>query len=105
MSDNHETILVPQGFQERSSAVKRPKLSAERANVGIFEFNLKEHDIDSDSNTGDVEKSENMDLANEENEDDHQGSDSEYSVEDVLYGKKQDNFDDGYLGGSEPILI
>ncbi|GAA0160471.1 hypothetical protein LIER_17016 [Lithospermum erythrorhizon] len=39
-----------------------------------------------------------------EEDDEESDSDSEYSVEDVMYGKEQDSFDDGELGGSEPIL-
>ncbi|GAA0162682.1 hypothetical protein LIER_39457 [Lithospermum erythrorhizon] len=100
---------------------ERAKLSAERGSVGVVEFNFEDGNNDSDSDTGNVEeKGENVE--NDENEwsdsdteyevaeverdeEDNDGSDSEYDdVNDVLYGKEQDNFDYGDLGGSDSIL-
>ncbi|KAG9142212.1 hypothetical protein Leryth_007656 [Lithospermum erythrorhizon] len=90
MEDENGNIKLSDWSTEflKAKADERTKLSAERASVGVVEFNLEEEDSDSssDCDTGDVEEAEAMDMPTEENfenEEEHEGSDedSEYDVE------------------------
>ncbi|GAA0142884.1 hypothetical protein LIER_03685 [Lithospermum erythrorhizon] len=86
MEDENRNIKISDWSSEFLKEVdEKAKLGAERASVGVVEFNLlEEEDTDSasDSDIGDVQETEAMNLAVEENmENDESDSDSEYDEE------------------------